>query len=164
MARPAPRTYEIRTVFRAPRAFAFRGCTDYTSRDPALEGSKGQRHVIDRTKRRVVYEDLEPIGKAWSWSRNTVDLLPPDRWHAEARGNYRTWSLDYELTALGPMRTGLRLRGRRTPVGLGTKNPSQRAMTRELTQMWRKFGRALEADYRRSVRSSSGRRSRRRSP
>lgn len=140
--------YEIRTTFRVPLEFAFRWCTDYSAQDPTLEGSKSTRTVIRRSSRRVVYEDLEPLAKGWSWSRATVDLIPPDRWHAELHGNYRTWSLDYRLAPAGARRTEFHMVGRRRPVLLGSRNPSRASMERELTQMWRRFARTMEADYR----------------
>ena len=156
MPSPRGREYEVHVEFRAPLAFAYRWCTDYSNDDPALEGSDGARRVLERSERRVVYEDLEATPTGWMWSHWTVRLAPPDRWHGEARGNYRSWSLDYRLSALGPARTAFRLKGRRTPMLLGTVNPPKARLERELTVMWKRLGRALEADYRKSVRGRRG--------
>jgi hypothetical protein len=161
MARLTSGVYEVRRTFRAPLGFSYRWCTDYSDRDPGLEGTGGTRRVLERTRRRVVYEDLEKTRDGWSWSRWTVQLRPPDRWRGVAVGNYRSWTIDYRLEAVGPERTGFRLRGRRRPMLLGTKNPPRGALERDLARSWRKLARALESDYRRAAggrRATAGRR------
>jgi hypothetical protein len=79
-----------------------------------------------------------------------VTLVPPDRWHAEAFGSHRTWSIDYRLRSLPEGITELSFRGRRYPNKFGGPNPSHAAMVRELTALWKNYGRALERDYRAS--------------
>jgi hypothetical protein len=147
-ARNAIATYEIRTVFRAPIDFVFAWCTDYSTDDAALEKETFERRVLERTKEKVVYEDLDSTPEGWMWSRWTVRLNAPTHWHGESVGNYRTWSIDYRLRSLPNGRTEFRLSGRRRPVGLGGPNPSQRAMKANLLGIWTNFGKALEADYR----------------
>ena len=48
----------VRAVFRVPLEFAFGWCTDYTPEDAALEGETYQRKIIERSKNRVIFEDL----------------------------------------------------------------------------------------------------------
>jgi hypothetical protein len=148
----SPRTYEIRPTFRAPLPFVFRWCTDYTAADPALEKEKFTRRVLSRNGRKVVYEDLSDDPEGWFWSRFVVTLSPPDRWHAEAVGNYRSWVLDYTLRSLPDGRTELRLRGVRRATLLGKKNPPKERLERELRTAWANYGAALERDYRASWR------------
>ncbi len=143
--------YQIRKVFQVPLRFAFRWCTDYTPEDGELAGDAHQRRILSRSGRRIVYETLYDYPEGWFWSRQTVRLRPPSRWTATANGNYRTWDLIYTLKPLGKELTEFTLRGVRTPVGLGKKNPSQRAMKAELNEMWENFGNAMRADYRRSL-------------
>jgi hypothetical protein len=142
--------------------FVLRWCTDYSPEDSGLEGEKFRRRILERTRRRVVYEDLDESPGGWMWSHWNVSIHPPDRWHGEAVGNYRAWDIDYRLKSLPGDRTQMTLRGRRTPLLLGTKNPTKTELERELTKTWAKFARALEADYRKSVRKQSGRIRRRR--
>jgi hypothetical protein len=149
------RLYIVRTTFRAPMPFVLRWCTDYTPEDPGLEGGEFRRRILERTRRRVVYEDLDDTPGGWMWSRWTVNIHPPDRWHGEAVGNYRAWAADYQLKSLPGDRTQLTLRARRTPLLLGTKNPPRKDLEKELTQDWVKFGRSLEADYKKSRRKRS---------
>jgi hypothetical protein len=136
--------------------FVLGWCTDYSPEDPKLEGDGFQRRILERTKRRVVYEDLDSTPGGWMWSRWTVSIHPPDRWHGEAVGNYRRWDIDYTLRSLPDARTQFTLQGRRTPLLLGAKNPPKAELEKELTRMWQKFGRALESDYRKSRRPRAG--------
>ena len=145
---PAP-LYEIRITFRAPLSFTFRWCTDYTSQDPELLRWAFQRKVVEKGPRRRVFEELEVSPSGWDWSRWVVTLHPPNKWHAEAVGNLRDWSVDYLLTPVGDQRTELWLRLRRRPRGLGRRNPGKARFERVLLTMWKGYGRALERDYRR---------------
>ncbi len=152
MAKASPQTYVVRTKFNAPVPFVLRWCTDYSPTDAKLERSRFRRRILKRSPGRVVFEDLDHTPEGWVWSRWTVTIHPPDRWHGEAVGNYRGWHVDYRLTSLPRDRTLLTLRGRRTPMVLGTENPSKRSLERGLAHDWENFRRALEADYARSRR------------
>jgi hypothetical protein len=156
-----PRTYEIRTRFRAPLRFVYRWCTDYTPGDAQLEHESYERRVLSKTRGRVVYEDLDRLADGWAWRRTTVTLRPPSGWHADSVGNRRTFRLDYRLRELRTGGTELWLRGIRRPTEIGAPNPPPAEMERELRRMWRDFGRALERDYRASLTSGAARRRRR---
>lgn len=145
-----PREYHVHARFRAPLPFVFRWCTDYQADDPTLEHGAFVRRILHRDRRRVVYEDLYDKPTGWFWSHQTITLRPPDRWHAEAVGNARTWSLDYRLTQQPDGTTTLVMRGDRQSTKLGGKNPPKTTLERELSLMWAKFVRALERDYRRT--------------
>jgi hypothetical protein len=144
--------YEIRKIFHAPLRFAYAWCTDYTPEDRKLEGDPGSRQILRKGSRTVVYEDLNETPHGWMWSRQTVTLRPPDRWHAVAIGNYRTWNLDYSLRDLQDGRTEFTMRGQRRSTPLGVRNPPKRVLEKELRDMWGNLGRALEKDYRASLR------------
>jgi len=152
-----PRTYTIRSSFNAPVPFVYAWCTDYTESDRALEGDPGSRKILRRRGRTVVYEDLNETPEGWMWSRQTVTLRPPDRWHAVAIGNHRTWVLDYSLRELPNGRTELTLRGVRRASALGVKNPPKAVLERELRVMWANLGRNLERDFRARHRTGSKR-------
>lgn len=149
--------YEIRAEFRAPLGFVFDWCTDYTPGDAPLEKEDYTRKVVSRRARQVVYEDLYDTPKGWMWSRHTVTLQPPDRWHSESLGSHREWSLDYQLRSLPDGRTELMLRGERRPTSLGPKNPPKARLEKELQTGWAHFGKALERDYRASGKSTQPR-------
>jgi len=157
MATPRSRVYQVRTTFRAPMAFVLGWCTDFTSEDAGLEGDKFRRRVIERSRRKIVYEDLDDTPTGWVWSRWTVTVQPPDRWHGDSVGSVRGWSVDYRLKPLVDGRTRFTMHGRRFPLGLGTNNPPKRDLESDLSENWRRLGRALEADYRKSLRGGTTR-------
>jgi hypothetical protein len=143
--------YEFRSQFRAPLPFVYAWCTDYTPHDAQLEGDDYIRRIVRRSAHKVVFEDLNELPSGWTWSHYEVDLRPPNRWHAEAVGSHRTWSIDYVLTSRGPGITELWFKGRRRATELAGENPPKAKFERELRGMWKRFGRALERDYRASL-------------
>lgn len=140
--------YEFRSQFQAPVRFVFDWCTDYTPEDPVLEKDNYTRRILSRTSRKVVYEDLSDSPDGWMWSRQQVSLHPPNRWHAEAMGNHRTWSIDYELVERARGVTEMLFRGERRATFPGEKNPPKARLEGELRQSWKNFAKALERDYR----------------
>jgi len=152
---PGP-SYEVRAEFRAPLEFVYRWCTDYTPDDARYEAEAYRRRILHRSARTVVYEDLDETRQGWSWSRHVVRLQPPDRWHSDSVGSHREIALDYRLFRLPGGRTRLILTGRRRPCGVGGKKPSKADWERSVSLAGRRFGRALERDFR----TSQARRSR----
>lgn len=141
--------YRIRVTFRVPLDFAFAWCTDYTPEDASLEGESYQRKVIERTPRRVVFEDLEETETGWWWSRDVVILHPPIRWHMDGIGNRRHVTADYVLSSLPNSRTQLELRWRRRPTVPGEKTLTKAEREASTTRAWKRFAVAMERDYRR---------------
>ncbi len=158
MSPPAPRPgrpdpkwpgpeYHVSVVFRAPLEFAFRWCTDFRSDDARLEQQGFERKILDRTPKRVVYEDLEWSNDGWHWAQYVVRLYPPDRWHADSVGNYRDAKLEYTLRPLSSGRTRLDLKWRRRPGPKG-RRVSKTEVERDTRRAWLSFRDALERDYR----------------
>jgi hypothetical protein len=146
------KTYRYRIAFSAPLPFVFRWCTDYQPSDARLGHESYERKILERSRRRVVYEDVEETPGGWSWRRHVVTLSPPDRWRSESVGNYRDFRLEYELRELPNGKTELRFRGRRCPALLASRNPTSREFGKTMDVTWKFFRRALERDYQRSVR------------
>jgi hypothetical protein len=144
---PGPE-YRVTTILHVPLAFAFRWCTDFRPDDAGREGETYERRILERTPRRVVYEDLETTPTGWRWARHAVTLKPPNRWHSDSVGNYRDANLDYSLTPLGPQRTRFTLRWKRRPSGLGGKPLSRKTIEKSTLSAWRNFAKAMESDYR----------------
>lgn len=137
----------VRVAFRVPMKFAFEWCTDYTPQDAALEGESYTRKIVERSARRVIFEDLEEGESGWIWARDVVDLKPPRRWHMESLGSHRDVTADYTLTDLPDGRTQLELVWWRRPHGPGKRIPrAQRE--KETTGAWKRFAKAMEEDYR----------------
>lgn len=144
------RELHVWAELRAPLRFVFDWCTDFDSSDPRRENEDYERRILERTARRVVFEDLADTPGGWQWSRHVVTLHPPDHWHSESVGTHRHASLDYVLTPLSADRTRLDLRWHRRPTALAGAQRSPAAIERESTAAWRTLARSLEQDYRRS--------------
>jgi len=154
--------FRIRIAFRVPPEFAFAWCTDYSPEDGKLEKESYRRKVVERTPRRVVFEDLEEAKDGWIWSREIVELRPPNRWHMDGVGNRRDVVADYLLTRLPDGRTQLDLRWKRRPrVPTAVKTTKTQREAGAL-QAWKHFRTAMERDYRRSGRPAESKGSKRR--
>lgn len=145
---PKEAAYQIRTEFHAPLEFVFRWCTDFTPKDAQYEADSYQRRILRRSKRFVVFEDLEDSEEGWIWARHVVRLEPPNRWHSDSTGNHRTIRLDYRLSRLPGGRTRLVLTAHRRPAGIGGKNPSRSQRERTVGRSWKSLGKSLERDIR----------------
>jgi hypothetical protein len=146
-----PKTvYETRQVFHAPLAFAFRWCTDYQADDSKRSGESFRRKVLERTAKKVEFEDLDERPNGWVWRHTIVTLHPPGRWTAHSVGNFRTFEIEYRLKASPDGTTAFHLRGVRRSTAFGGKNPPKAKLERELDVMWGNYGKALDRDYRAS--------------
>jgi hypothetical protein len=155
MAAWPPPLYEIRVNFRAPLPYVYRWLTDYSPTDPALENGSYQRKVLTKNRRHAVLEDLTDTKKGWEWYRTVVTLHPPDRWHAELRGNVPDWSLNYRLKPLAPDRTLLTIQWhmRRRPGFPKDVIPPKSVTIRMMQGLWGHFAASLEREYRQSNRT-----------
>ena len=151
---PGP-TYLVRVEFQAPLEFVYRWCTDFTPEDAKYEGESFQRRILRRSRREVVYENLDQVGRGWWWSHYAVRLMPPNRWHADSVGSHRSLRLDYRLSPLPGDRTQLILTARRRPTALGPRNPSRAEWNRTVGGSWLKLKRSLERDFRRRPKGES---------
>src|SRR5256884_209217 len=144
--------YRVRVSFGVPLDFAFAWCTDYTPEDASLEGETYQRKIIERTSRRVIFEDLEESDDGWNWSRDVVTLRPPNRWHMVGIGNRRDVRADYVLSPLPDGRTRFDLRWSRRPKVPDAKKLTKAEREASTMRAWKRFAAAMEQDYRRSRR------------
>lgn len=152
---PGPE-YHVTAEFRAPLPYVFSWCTDFDSHDDRREKDHYSRKIVERTSRRVVFEDLVDSDAGWHWARHVVTLHPPNRWHSDSVGSHRTLSIDYVLTRLPGNRTRLDLRWKRRRTPLATEKIPQRVIERATTQGWRNFAHALETDYRKGKPQNRG--------
>jgi len=150
------RTYRVSLTFRAPLAFVYRWCTDYTPKDGRYSGedrSLGlRRRIVRRSRRRVVFENVFDVGEGWGWERHVVSLSPPDRWRSVGKGNYQESVLDYRLTAMSPRRTKFTMRWRSRPTGsVARARVPRSAVEKYVAALWRRRARTLEREARRGT-------------
>jgi hypothetical protein len=145
------KTYRVSKTFDVPLPFVYSWCTDFREDDMKMIGSKKRRHILERTRKMVIWRvegkdvksEFNPMRMVW--------LRPPDRWHLESCGD-ETEVGEYKLIPLGKKKTRLDMTFRTTyydPKDV----VSSAAYAREAKAHWSGYGRQLERDYRRSLSS-----------
>jgi hypothetical protein len=140
---------EVKVTFRAPLPFVYSWCTDFQPSDSRLEKEDYARKIIERTSRRVIFEDLQEMQDGWSWQRAVIQLHPPSRWHMHDIGNRRNVNAEYQLTSLAGGRTQLHLRWKVWPKTAAASKLSKSERERSVASAWKRFAAALERDYKR---------------
>jgi hypothetical protein len=146
---PGP-TFRMRVTLHAPRAFVYSWCTEFSPDDPKLEGESYDRRLVERRRGRVIFEDLEWTPDGWNLQRTVVNLRPPDRWSTVVTSSRVDVQAEYVLTPVRAGGTRLEITWRRRPKGRGGPRLSKARRERSALASWRRFSRALSADYRRS--------------
>lgn len=142
------RNYHIEVTFHAPLSFVYNWCTNYTPQDFKYGGEKGERRILRRSSKRIVFENLYDIGKGWGWERHTVTLNPPNAWHSEGRGNYSESSLDYKLRELPDNNTKLDMRWRSRPGPMSTgRRGSVRSIENYVRLLWQQRAKFVEKEF-----------------
>jgi hypothetical protein len=143
-----PPVFRIEIEFDAPRDFAFAWCTDLRPDDATRSKEHYERRILKRSRDTVLCEDLYWQKEGWGWRRNLLTRHPPDHWHVDSLGTYRTASLDYRLEELPGGRSRFSLTMRRRPSEAHPRQPTRAELEGELTRMWTNYGRVLARDYR----------------
>src|SRR3990172_4036089 len=102
MAEPKYVEFSMTKLIKAPLKEAYDWLTDYRDDDPqAVTGDPWGLHVLEKTPKRVVFEtEQHDKGKIYK-QKTVVNLYPPNRWHAESKGNRWDFMGDYELKTKG---------------------------------------------------------------
>lgn len=142
---PETHTYQVSKVIKAPLKFVYDWCTDFREDDNQITGSKTQRKILQKTKRRVIYiSTYDREGRMMS-GVNIVTLRPPKAWNLEYVGEEEDEIGRYKLTRLGPSKT-------RLDMTFTEKYKINDAPTKEedksvTDQTWDKYVARLEMDY-----------------
>ena len=126
--------------------YVFNRCTDFREDDPSLTGSKSQRKILERTKKRVIYASLytgdDGIPKI---GVNIVVLKSPISWHLDYFGDDDNEIGDYKLVGLGKNRTKLNMvfkeKWKTETV------PTIEEQVESTDKVWDQYVSALEKDY-----------------
>jgi hypothetical protein len=140
--------YKHSRVFNAPIKFAYDWCTDYSSEDSKIVGSKFPRMILEKAKTRVVYAGYKPgkDGKP-KLAVRVVTLHPRTySWHLDYFAEEDTEVGEYKLTRLAQNKT-------RFDMTLNNKwkhgrGPSKEEFEADSRESWDKYAQALERDYR----------------
>jgi hypothetical protein len=139
-------TIKVTKTINAPLRYVFNWCTDFREDDPALTNSNGTRKILEKTKKRVVYAQLDPqedgtqkIGVDY------VTLKPPNSWHLEYFGEDDNELGEYKLTSLGKSKTKLTMIFKES--WKLEKVPTIEEQVASTSRSWDQFVAALEQDY-----------------
>lgn len=141
-----PQIIRVSKTIDAPARFVFNWCTDFREDDPALTGSKSQRKILEKTKKRAVYASVytgsdgkDKVGV------NIVTLKPATSWHLEYFGEEDNEIGDYKIVSLGKNKTKLNMVFKETwkiePI------PSIEEQVESTSKTWDQYVAALEKDY-----------------
>lgn len=137
-------TCRFSKIINAPLRFTYEWCTDFTENDHKISGSKLQRLIVEKTKRRAVYVN-QPKGTKTGTNVGIVTLQPPDRWFVNTIGNPNIECGKYRLKKLSPNTTQLEITFKLKPKLRSTSDRTQ--YLKRLNQTWSKYTAALERDY-----------------
>jgi hypothetical protein len=145
-------TYRFRKLIHAALPFVFRWCTDYREDDDRITDSIYHYHakIVLREPGRVVRVITVP-GRDRNRSTDVeiISLLPPDRWRLDKFSVTDDETGSYRLTRKGRALTSLEMRFRRVwKVG---KLPNQERYRALFNQVWDRYVKVMEADYRRHL-------------
>ncbi|MDG6905103.1 MAG: hypothetical protein JRN20_04880 [Nitrososphaerota archaeon] len=136
-------------IFNVPLQFAYDWCTDFSSEDSKITGSKFPRILLEKTKKRVVYAGFKTGSDGKPKLAVRVVTLQPKTysWHLDYFAEEDLEVGDYNLVRLGPEKT-------KFTVTLNNKwkhgkGPSKGEFETSIKKTWDSFTPALERDYRR---------------
>ena len=141
----ARHTVKVSKIINAPLRFVYDWCTDFREDDRKMIGSRRKRIILQKTKRRVVYNYIYRRGGKIRSAVNIVTLQPPKAWHLDSPGQDCDEIADYRLTSLSTKKT-------RLDMTFKEQYKIRRAPTRaedakDLNEAWDKYVAALERDY-----------------
>ena len=131
----------------APRRYVYDWCTDYRDTDPQITGSKSQRRVLEKTKKRAIYVQIyEGADGKEKVAVDIVTLKPPSSWHLDYFGEEDDEIGEYHLRKLGEGKTRLDMVFKEKWKDI-TKIPSIEEQIRSTNEVWDKYVAALEKEY-----------------
>jgi len=136
----------VSKTINAPAKFVFNWCTDFREDDPALTGSKGQRKILEKTKKRVVYASLYTGGDGKEKvGVNIVTLKAPTSWHLEYFGEEDNEIGDYKIVSLGKNKTKLNMVFKE--AWKTETIPTIEEQVDSTSKVWNTYVEALEKEY-----------------
>jgi hypothetical protein len=142
---PETHSYHLSKVLNAPLKFVYEWCTDYREDDNQITGSRTQRKVLQKTKRRVIYLSAYERDGEMITGVNIVTLQPPKGWSLEYLGEEEDATGKYTLTRLGPSKTRLDMIF--TDKYKISDAPTKEEDENHTDQIWDKYIARLETDY-----------------
>jgi hypothetical protein len=142
---PETHTYRVSKIINAPLKFVFDWCTDFREDDNQITGSKTQRRILQKTKRRAIYISTYGRDAKMVSGVNIVTLKPPKAWHLEYVGEEEDEIGSYKLKRLGSGKTRLDMTF--TEKYKISNAPTKEEDRNHTEQTWDRYVTALERDF-----------------
>jgi len=137
----------VSKTINAPYGYVYDWCTDFREDDGKITGSKSQRIIVEKTKKRVIYVQIYKGGDGkQKVAANIVTLRPPNSWHLEFFGEEDDETGEYVVKDLGKDKTRLDMVFKEKWKNIA-KVPSTEEQTKQTDKVWDKYVKALEKDY-----------------
>jgi len=140
-------TTRVSKTFNAPLRYVYDWCTDFRDDDPHITGSKSQRKILERTKKRVIYAQIyQGADGTQKVAVDIVTLSPPNSWHLDYFGEEDDETGEYRLKSLGKNKTRLDMVFKERWKNIANV-PTLEEQIEQTSTTWDKYVQALEADY-----------------
>ena len=145
--KPPVDVFRVSKTINAPLRYVYDWCTDYRDDDPQITGSKRQRRVLEKTKKRVIYVQIyDGTDGKQRVAVDIVTLTSPNSWHLNFFGEDDDEEGEYTLKSLGRDKTRLDMRFKeRWKIA---DSPSIDEQIEQTSKVWDKYVAALEKDHR----------------
>jgi len=137
----------VSKTINAPPKYVYEWCTDFREDDGKITGSKSQRKILEKTKKRVIYvQTYKGADGEQKVAVNIVTLRPPNSWHLDYFGEEDDETGDYVVKSLGKDKAKLDMVFKEKWKDMA-KIPSIEEQTKQTNKVWDKYVEALEKDY-----------------
>ncbi len=139
--------FRVSKTINAPIRYVYNWCTDFSEDDPKLTGSKNQRKILEKTRKKTIYASLyDGADGKQKVAVNIVTLNPPTSWHLDFFGEEDDETGEYRLKSLGKDKTKLDMFFKEKWKNIA-KIPSIKEQVNGTNEVWDKYVAALEKDY-----------------
>ena len=137
----------VSKTINAPYHYVYDWCTDFREDDGKITGSKSQRKILEKTKKRVIYVQIyQGADGNQKVALNIVGLKPPGSWHLDYFGEEDDETGVYRLKNLGKNKTRLDMVFKEKWKNIA-KVPTIDEQLKSTNKAWDQYVEALENDY-----------------
>lgn len=133
----------VSKTINAPLRYVYNWCTDFREDDPKITGSKSQRKIVEKTRRRVIYVGADATQKM---EVDIVTLKPPTSWHLDAFGEEEDETGEYRLKSLGKNKTRIDMVFKDKWKNIA-RVPLAEESVKRTNEVWDKYVASLEKEY-----------------
>ncbi|MDA4124945.1 MAG: SRPBCC family protein [Thaumarchaeota archaeon] len=140
----------VSKTINAPLRYVYDWCTDFRDTDPQITGSKSQRRIVEKTRKRTIYVQIyEGADGREKVAVDIVTLKPHTSWHLDYFGEEDDETGEYRLKKLGESKTRLDMVFTEKWKDIA-KVPSIEEQMQSTNEVWDKYVAALEKEYKSS--------------